>query len=752
MNIQNDLRAPAVLIGAGANLDHIDDKLIDIVIVELVQLRNIGDTALVQQRVDAGAARSVAGGDLHLAEIEPALAVGSSVLNDTVFDLHTEHGDLGSIGDSGIRLGIDCSAVDVEGHDSSAGLEPHVVVHIAADTLGGLGIHPESHIHIRVIAGTVMQSGQTLYGNIAAGSAGENDLRGDGGKGGQILVGVGAHGVVRIGNVCHILNDEVIGAAAAEVDRYAISEQQFQFARIIHLHRDILKVDPGSGTGSICIMLDLECGAVVRHIPELNGLFQFRSQSLLGIGFILAAGSRFINSGVEFPEGLLSVRMAHALAEDQLHIGFGHGLLAFGIDHHGELLTHGRRGIIQRVDRDHLDHFGVVSGLVLCQIVDIIGRGRLEAADLQRNIRAGLGGDLADLDHTAHAVDHLQDGLLHGVGIIAGRIKLLVDLDPIGEVLVVQRHYRPVDGTHLVHGGGEVHGILLNAGNHGILQDGRCSVHGGEGEFLHTGILAVVGIDQAQVEIIALQLIQLTILEDDLVAQSILTVDLVGQFRKGNNILGDRDTAGGAVAQITGHRIRLEIGNGRCAGALGQNRIVELTALGGHDCNLCVILGDEGQFGITAGKTGRSSVGGSKGNIFDRALLVAAVHQNSAHIVGTVRDQLRNLDFEFLIGSGHIDRALLQDLVAVILGFQKIVLTHRTIDQTGQCPVNGTLLVGAEDDLSAGRRDILDLGIACKDSGFGGGFVTFLGIHLHAVDVSGQAGTNGDLVGQHVHD
>ena len=60
-------------------------------------------------------------------------------------------------------------------------------------------------------------------------------------------------------------------------------------------------------------------------------------------------------------------------------------------------------------------------------------------------------------------------------------------------------------------------------------------------------------------------------------------------------------------------------------------------------------------------------------------------------------------------------------------------------------------VIGHERAQQAGGRNILRFRIACQDQGLHGGLLRRHGIHLLAVNNSGNAGTNGDLVRQHFH-
>ena len=268
-----------------------------------------------------------------------------------------------------------------------------------------------------------------------------------------------------------------------------------------------------------------------------------------------------------------------------------------------------------------------------------------------------------------------------------------------------------------------------------MLDVGRGAVQGLDGDLLDGGTLGAVHIGQPQVQVVISDLLQMH------------GIHLGHQI--GGILLHIHD----AVAQIARHRVGLEVGGLGGGGTLGQQRVVHSAILIGHDQRLndllAVIAVSNGHGGIAAGKGGGGIVGGGESGDLHRASHPAVIHQNGRDIVGAVGGQAGHLGGEGRVGAGGGERAALENGAAVDGRIHQLILLHRAVGQGGHRPVDGTLLVGLEDQVGGLGGDILRRRIAGEQAGVLGGLLSRHGIHLLLINIGGDAGTHRDGIGEH---
>ena len=382
---------------------------------------------------------------------------------------------------------------------------------------------------------------------------------------------------------------------------------------------------------------------------------------------------------------------------------------------------------------------GVVSvrtGVVLGHEVDIVAglrlhTGNIEGADkvpvlivLDRNL-PGL-----PVRADIHTVDHLLDGMHAGPG---GGVFTRTGLAQ-GEVLDApggKRH--PVDSTGLTEL--ELH---ICAVGRGALRIGlynelrRRLIIGGKLQAGDLPLIHPIGVHQPQVEHIIGRLIQDHIIDPEGVLHILLHIPH-------------------AVAQGPGDRAALELILRRSRGALGQQGVIQLAILVGHDHHYAVGPGHLAHPRIPRIECRHGIIRRSKRDHLDRASLPPAVHQDGREVVGPAGGEPGDLGDGLLVALRHLHRAVFHGDIPVGGRLDEVLLAHGPVGEGADGPVDRTGLVGHKRGVQPGGHDVLRLWVARQDHGLLGGLLGGHAIHLLAVDGGGDARADLDLVGQHLH-
>ncbi len=590
----------------------------------------------------------------------------------------------------------------------------------------------------------------------------------DGGGGAHIHIHLGKHGfkVLQV-HLSRVVADQALGDKAGAVDIYqlevilgaALQAQRaltgdgpvrildggeaHHHAAVFVLHLGIAVINDIVGVLHVKLLVGAhliraahrgdthQLDVVIEHGGELlPRLIQVHLQrGVVFIAVVIGLLGRF-HLGVQVQEHIFAlVRAAlDALGEHQPDIGVRHGFIFLVAVILGEFLLH--RGVFRAGGLDLAEfHFvGVVARLVLGHVVQgvAVGAGDLgiQGGDGEFDLGLRLAGVAGALLQGPCARLHLDLGQLVG--------QALLVLAPGDERLVALLHDGPVEGGRLVHRIGHAGGGGLEVALPQVGDDGRGVVVGGEGELLHCGALNAVVIHQPQVQVVLGHLIQLD------------GVHLDG--------MGDvLHYAQGAIAQIAADSPGLEL-VGRGGGAAGgQQGVVQPAALIGHHGDLGQVHAGLGHHRVAGGERGHRIVRGGKGSNLHGAAVVPPIHQDGADIVGAVGGQPVHLGGVLGVGGSGLHGARLEDLTAVDGGLQQVLLAHRAVGHRRDRPMYSTRLIGAEHQGGGVGGHVLHRRIARHQLGVGGGLVGGHAVHLGAVDVAGDAGTDGDLVGQHLH-
>ena len=397
----------------------------------------------------------------------------------------------------------------------------------------------------------------------------------------------------------------------------------------------------------------------------------------------------------------------------------------------GELLLDGGRLVVQRVQRQGESKFlgvdVVVARLVLDHIVEVVGGLPLQTADGEFHVGSSLGGVGAAL----------FQGTQTGFDLDLRGQRVLVRDAVCKEVRAALDH-RPIEGGRLVHREGHGDGAGRHVGHADALKDGGRRIQRGDGELLHRGALAVVGVVEPEVEVVGGFLLQ------------------IGGVHTGDQQRRVLLHVHHAVAQIAGDGAGFEVGRRGRHGALGQQRVIEAAVLGGHDHGLHDLLlaggvrFGEGHVGvrIAGGEGGDRVIRGGEGRDLHGAVPPAGVHQHGGDVVGAVLGEAGQLGGQLRFGGGDLDIAALDHGMRGG-GVQQDGFIHGAVRQGGDGPVDRAALVGAEHGARRGGGHVPHGGIARQQAGILRGFDGGGGVHHRAADAAGHAGAHHDGVGQH---
>ena len=453
-------------------------------------------------------------------------------------------------------------------------------------------------------------------------------------------------------------------------------------------------------------------------------------------GFVLGIAGGLIPLIKHGPQALVSgigTGVNDVLGDVEVDVGGRLGVTC--VRDRAEGLLHCGRIAIPGVDGDFLDGVGIVavgSGVVLGYVVEIVVALRFQAGDVDDAVDVFPGSDLAGFSTLVddHAGTDVELGVLTGQ---RGRVEPGARLSrriglPLGDG-------HPVDRTVLIEPEVQAHrGILddggLSAGIYDELR--RRFVIGDKGDAGDAGLVDAVRIGEEEVDHVGGLLLQ------KLVVHAEGTLGVLGHVPH-------------AVAQRAGNGASLQFVLRGSHRPLGQQGIVELAVLIGHDYYDAVLGRDLGHAGIACVEGGLGVVRSGEGDNLGGAALVTGVYQHGGEVVGRAGSQAGNLRKEFLVALGGFDTAPGHGDAAVRRGLDEVLLAYGTVSNGADGPVDRSALVGHEHGIQAGGNNIPGLGIAGQNHGGLGGFLRRYGIHLLTVDLGSDARADDDLVGQHLH-
>ena len=511
----------------------------------------------------------------------------------------------------------------------------------------------------------------------------------------------------------------------------------------------------GEGDNHVSFIVRLHpCLRIVQHpVVVFRGCFDIRGhlffRRTVGVVHLDAPGQRvgedrlglllcsIRGRGLHFIVELLKIfagrSTADGLVEHQHNVGVHPGVLA---DHVAlrvldlgvavEVHIHLGRVLIGGVDGHMLHAHGEIPLLVLGHEIQLIGGFGLQAGDVQgaRLAHGELGVAGSQGVHTGFHLDFgIVAGQIHGSG--AG---LRPGIGGAG-----RGHHGPVHGgvfVDLIRQIDRIRPFLRDVGQSG--EEGRGHVVGGELHRHHGGAVGPVGVGEPQVQHVVLQLAQRPV------------VHLEGAL----NVFGHIQHT---VAQIAAQRAGFHVLLGGGGGSRGEQGVVQLTGLVGHHQHPGLLRLGLGHPGIAVVERGHRVVGGGKGGDFYRALPALFVHQYGGDVIGAVADQARGLTGGQGIGGGDGDAPPLHGLGAVRGRVNQLIRAQGAVGQGGNRPVDGALFVGFYLDFHAGGGHVGGVGVAGQDLRIPGGLLRGGGVHHRARDVGRQAGTDVNLVRQHLH-
>ena len=739
----------AVVATPVVELGQADDELVVVVLAELVELGVLGGVAAVEELAEGPAVPAVQpigvlfvhNAQVAVAQVHPAVLVRSQPRRIGQHDV-----PVGRIIDL-LAAMVHNTVVEVIAHSAPAP-QQHVIGDVVGHGAGGDGLHVEAHVNAD---GVVVGNRSIRVPDQRALSADDGDVQihhrqvhHEGlhivpGCGGLLRVipevhaGARLNGVPGVGGVAQVVDDEAVLSAVLQLQARR-GERDPDTALAAGLYRDLRVIDSPV------------CPCIVRPVFEVNVFFPFGLnvvlvkhdavvQVLCQTVPRLCPGGRSARLGlaVQLQEAYAAVlaQVQDVLADVQVDVGIHPGVGAVGGT--GEGLGEYGRLVVQGVNGHMQDADGIVavsSRVVFCHIVEVVNALRLQAADVDRALYAFPGGDTTGLAVRAnvHTGDDLQNSVL-----TVQRSRFIAGTGLRLGIHGTRGNRHPVDGTILAELEFEAY-----AGGLGLYLRGardklrRGLIVGGKLQAGDFGLVDAVGIDEPQIEDIGRRLVQDHVINPEGVLFILLHIPHT-------------------EAQRTGNGVGLQFVFGGRGGALGQQSIVELAVLVGHNDNHAVSTGNLGHIGIPRAESRYGIIRRREGNHLYGAALIPGIHQHGGQIVGAAGGQAGNLGSGFLVALGDLEGTVLHGDVAVGGRLDQVFLTDRAVGDGADSPVNGTGLIGGEHGVQAGGDNIPRLGIARQNAGHLGGLLRRYGVHLLAGDDGGDAGPDFDLVGQHFH-